>query len=365
MRHLKKLVVFVLLIFVGLSCSDSATDPNSDDDPSDDGDDPTEEVTVDDDIDNIESAVDVTITSLENLRDGEFTANMETFMNSESSYKIGSGLEAILDTESIESNRRFDFNAHTGVYSWQSDTEEWSETSESDNIILEFPSSQSVASNDMMFEVSEYSDSETTIDGEQYYLPTRIQSQLENEGDLIFGFNLNELEYSSNDLPLPNTLDLEIITAPLTHAITFSRDNSTEFSFSFDLLENDELTAGIALNLEVAHDNYSSLHEEDLENLTATLQFSDDLSLDAEMELGSLLTAENPTEDDINSLFTAEVLYEDSKIADLEYSEEEDTFIIIYRDGSSESIDRYFEDFSEDIEKAYSNLDKKWIDIQN
>ncbi len=356
MRLLKKLTIFIVLILVGLSCSDSATDPNSE------GDDPTEEVTVEDDIDNIESAVDVTITSMENLSNGEFAANMQTLMSSESSSYMVSGLEPVF---AVESNNRFNFNTNTAVYSWQSDTQEWVETSESDAIVLEFPSAQGATTNDLTFTLSEYADSETMIEGEQYYLPTRIQSQLEKDGDRIFGFNLNELEYSDNELPLPNTLDLEIFTIPITHDILFSRDSNTEFSFSYDLLEDESVISGVALNLEIAHDNYNAITEEDLETLTATLRFAEDLSIETEMDLGELATLENPTEDEVNSKFTAEVLYDDTKIADLEYSKEENTLIIIYRDGSSEPIDRYYEGFATDFQKAYSNINNKWIEIQN
>lgn len=293
---------------------------------------------------NIQSSIDNTVTSLQNLQSGKFASSAMSFTgSSEWMADISTGMENIFMLES--SQNRFDFASKTGVYEWDSSSNEFSAASSSENIVVKFPISESSSSNNAEFTVSEYSDAATTVGGEQMYLPTRIQSELKVDGESTFALNLNEMEYSYNSLPIPSLMDLEIYTAPFTHTLKLERTNDTDFSFSFDLSNGDQSTFGLSLDLELASSDYSMLQEEDLETLEGSIRFSGNLAVNFTVDdLGELMQLDNPSESTVNSLVFAEVMYNDNKVGELEYSAEEETVVIIYSDGSSEPIDQFYED---------------------
>lgn len=323
---------------------------------------------VEDDKENIQSSMDDAIASLDDLRNGMFVGSLENFLGSSAEWKadISSGFENIFMLES--SQNRFDYASKTGVYVWDSSSESFSNSSSSENIVVEFPAAESSTSNNAEFTFSEYSDASTTVDGEQVYLPTRVQSELMVDGESTFALNLNDAEYTQGNLPIPSLVDLEILTAPSTHTLSFERNNDTNFSFSYDLSNEEQSAFGLSLSLELANSDYSTLQEEDLETLEGSVSFSGNLTVDLTVDdFGELIQLQNPSENTVNSLVAAEVYYNDEKVGELEYSAEEENVIIIYRDGSSETVDRYIEGFQELFQTA-SNVKtsvQNWVNIEN
>tara|TARA_R110002124_G_scaffold287272_1_gene472173 strand:- start:17924 stop:19006 length:1083 start_codon:yes stop_codon:yes gene_type:complete len=360
---MKKLIkIFGLFTVTGLimSCSDS---PNNSDAENPD-------TTVEEDMSNIESSLDNTIELMGNLEDGSFSTAMKSFLGMSAGEitsedwieDVFTGMEDYIDIEATEDNRRFDFNAHRGVYSYNPNNDEWTQSS-SNNITLQFPSSENSNSNDMTAILSNYADAQANVDGDSYFLPTQLLLEVEKSGERIFAFDLKNLVYSDNpDLPVPNIVDVEIFTAPFTHTLKYNKNSSTEFSFSFKV-ENDDLLTGIDLELKLGSDDYANLEEEDLENLSGSLMLTSNFTIDFDFEVGTLLTIDDPSENQINSLFNAEVKYKSFVIGQLEWSEENEDVMIIYKDGTSESASRYYEDFVERIETVFFAFSGDWVDF--
>lgn len=372
---MKKYTIYGFLIIfamIGYSCSDTSTDANKGSNGNDDDDDENpipEETTVEDDIINLETSMDITASLLDELGEGTFIGSLKTFLGASSgnfdsedwAEEVLVGLEDFIDVESIEDNSRFNFADHTGLYEWDTNSETWSKSSSSDHIVLEFPASENSSGNDMIFTISEYTDASTNVDGDNIYLPTRVQAQIELDGAVIFQLNLNELQYSNNsDLPVPERLDLEIFTAPFTQTLTVDRNSGTDFVLSYELSNEEDLVIGTSLELKLAHSDYGNLDDEDFENLSGTINLTEDLLLTFDAQLGMLFAIDDPSENQINSLVEGEVAYKGVKIADLEYSEEDENIVIFYKDGSSDTADKYYEDFLEELELIFYAFTGDW-----
>lgn len=372
-------LLLIIMLFVGFSCSDTGTgsendnpqteNPNDDQDGGDDQQE-DEETTVEEDIEHINLSIDNMISALGDFGDGDFSTALETFINAnagdvdaEWANNMFSKLDSYINIQSIEENHRFDFAGHTGIYTWNSGSQTWSKTAASGQIVLQFPTSGSSTTNDLTLTLSEYEDVAVVIEGGGYYLPNHLKTEIELDGKEIFGFTLNDIKYSDDELPLPRTLDLEIFTAPFTHRFTLSRNSDTEFEFGWNIDNDGDLVTGLDLNLTLAHNDYSNLDEDDLEMLSGTFNLTEDLVIDFSGEIGTLITIEDPSENQVNSLVSAEVLYKGKKIGDLEYSEEAENVIIIYKDGSSETIDRYYEHFAEEVELIFYTFTGDWAEF--
>ncbi|MDR8390921.1 hypothetical protein NC796_07220 [Aliifodinibius sp. S!AR15-10] len=381
--------LLVMLMFVGFSCSDSGTggdngdpqvenpndDQDNDDDQNDDGDDNDDsdddgsgETTVEEDKEHIELSIDNALSALEDLGKGDLSVAIETFLQANAgevdaawAEDMFTELEGYINTSSIEENHRFDFAAHAGTYTWNSGSQTWTKTSASGQIVLHFPSSSSSNSNDVTVTLSEYDDTAVVIDGDGFYLPTSLSTKVELDGTEIFRFDLKEIAYSDNALPIPTALDIEIFTAPFTHQIMFAKNSNTEYQFSLTVDNNGTLVTGLDTKLTLAHSDYNNLDEDDFEMLTGTFNLTQDLAIDFSGEIGTLAALDDPSENQINSLVTAEVLYQDTKIGDLEYSAEAENVIIIYKDGSSETVDRYYERFAEELELIFHTYTGDWV----
>ncbi|MEX0721457.1 MAG: hypothetical protein WD059_12370 [Balneolaceae bacterium] len=350
------LVIFLFLI---ISCSGNTSDSN-------------DETTVDEDIENITSSLNKTTSLFSGLEDGEFSTFVKSFAGIQSGNvtsddwieDVFSGLEDFVDADATEDNRRFDFNAHAGTYTYNHNTGGWSQSSSANSIVLLFPSSESASDNDMALTLSGYQDGTANIDGDSYYLPTSFLIVAEKSGTEIFKFHLKEINYSNDpDFPLPTVVDLDVYTAPVSYTLTFNRSSSKDFSLGFSLTNEDELITAFELALKLAHDDYDNLMEEDLEKLTGNIQLTSDLTLEFEAELGTLFSLNDPSENQINTMITCNVLYNGTNIGELEYVEAEDDIFIVYKDGTSESASRYYEKFAEDIEAIFFPFAGDWVDF--
>lgn len=353
------LVLFIGILSITSACSDNSVDAN-------------EDLTVEEDNANIESSLDNMISLLDELGDGSFSSSLNTFVGASSGNfnsddwagDVFSGMEDYIDFESTEDNRRFDFNAHTGLYEYDDISGSWSKSSSANSIVLRFPSSENSSSNDTELTISEYSDVTTQIDGGSYYLPSRLLLQIEKDDEELFRFNLNELQYSDDpDIPVPSVVDLDIYTAPFTHSLNFNRNSSTNFLFNIAVENGDDLVTGLELELDLSHDQFSSIEEGDVENMSGSLHMTSALTIEYDIEVGTLASIDNPTENQINSLFSADILYQGSIIGELVYSEENEDILIVYKDGTSESTARYYEDFAEKVETVFYAFTGDWVDF--
>ena len=58
-------------------------------------------------------------------------------------------------------------------------------------------------------------------------------------------------------------------------------------------------------------------------------------------------------ENEVNSLLDLEVQFNDVKIGDLRFDEENETVIIFYKDNTSEDVATFFDDFVDELEELF------------
>jgi len=364
-----KNLIFVLLfsLMLILACDDdSGTSGTS-------GGDVDTNSTVQEDVQNIENTSDQVIASLINLTEGEFGSFMEEFLDVQNGdYRstdwvedMANGLDRVIDFDQITNNYRFSPSSNSGVYSWNSSIERWEETESSDDIELRFPSSQSSSENTMSLILSEYSDTPVIIDGDDVRLPTRLLITLQEDGEDVFRFDLQNVTYTQegNDAPLPTNIDLEIFTAPITHNLRLIEESSTRFQLSFGMTDEDDSILDLNTTVNFANSDYLALEDEDVGNAEVTFLFEDNLRVELSADIGDLAALDDPTENQINQMIRAEVFFGSQKIGELEYDEDSEDIIIVYKDGSSESSERYYRDFLESLETVTFDFTGEWVDL--
>lgn len=328
---------------------------------SDDPSDPDTDTTVDEDIANIDAALDAVLDGAAALERGSLSDAVKAFLqptagdygDADWAEDVIDGLDAVLPFEEVEDDRAFNFASFQGVYTWDIATESWSRAGDVDAIVLRFPTSSSQTANDAELTVSAYSDVGVTIDGDAYRLPSRAEVELTVDGTRVFGLDLREAAYDDGDhsLPIPTAVDLELFTAPFTHTLTFSRVTSTEFTFSFTIRDGSgSRVTGVDLDVDLANSDYDELEEEDIENVAGTLYLAEDLRIEFDGAVGNLLGLDDPSEDQVNALLDLEVFFGEQKIGDLEYDEGDEDILVVYKDGTVESTDRYYDSFLDRLE---------------
>lgn len=112
-------------------------------------------------------------------------------------------------------------------------------------------------------------------------------------------------------------------------------------------------------DLTLADDDFENLTEESIEQLHAKVRIGD-LTIQSLAGLADLLGQEDPDASTINSLLDLDVLFDDLKIADLEYDEAEENFVIYYKDSSSDSAASYIDGFLEEMEAMIVEFTGEW-----
>lgn len=360
-----KKLIFISLFSLSLilACGeDSGTDVDVDTD-----------TTVQEDAQNIEETSDQMIASITDLTEGEFGSFMEDFLNVQNGdYRsadwveyMADDLDRVIDFDQITNNNRFSPSSSSGVYSWNSSIERWEETESSDNIELRFPARQSSPEKTMSLILSEYNDTPLIIDGESVWLPNRLLITLQEDGDDLFRFDLQNVTYiQEDDVPLPTDINLEIFTAPHTHSLRLIEESSTRFQFSFGITEEEGNVLDFNTTVNLANSDYLQLEDEDVGNAEVTFLFEENLRVELSADIGDLVAIDDPTEAQINSLVTADVYFGPQKIGELEYDEDSEDIIIVYKDGSSESSERYYRDFLESLETVTFDFTGEWVDLE-
>lgn len=316
-----------------------------------DGGDPNADNTVQQDVSAIEGALDGLLRSISALESGGLSAAFKGFtrlsngeIESDWAEDLVGELGDILDFDQIEDQLAFDYGARTGVYEWSSSQQSWSRTGPSSNIVLRFPSSESQGSNNAILTVSTYQDVAVTVDGDRYRLPSALRADLEIDGNKLFEINLRDLEYESgNDLPVPTRLQLDLFTEPLEHRLTLRRTSSDVYDLSAEVTHDDERVTELEGTVELAQTDYDELEIEDLVRVDAELRLGDEFRAVFDGRPGQIASLDDPVEADINALFSARVFLGDNQVGDIEYREANDEVVVVYKDGTSEGSQRYYE----------------------
>jgi hypothetical protein len=312
----------------------------------------------------INSSIDGLSESMGTLEGGGFSTALKDFLglqNGEAtSEEWAKRLVEELDTvfESSENPDRFQFEESTGEYAWDSGTRQWTEQGSSGSVILQFSASEGASSNNATLELSQYSDTDLTVDGETVYLPTSGTGSISVGGSEVFSVNLSGVEYTTEDgleVPIPQPFSLEILTASHTHAFDLNENSSTDFDFSFDLSNGETLVAGLSIGAELSSDNYDELEATEISELSGEFRIGPDLTVPYSIAVGELAAFDDPTEEQINDRLDATVEYQGQQIATLRYDKATEQVEVVYSDGSVDSASDFYEDFLNEMESIWSD----------
>lgn len=318
-----------------------------------------EDLSSDEAEDRIETALDNVSESMDTLEGGAFSTAFKEFLGLQNGEALSeewaddliSELDAVFQT----SNGRFEFDTSTGEYEWNSSSEQWSATGGANAVVLNFPASEATVSNNATFRLSQYSDVGVTVDGETEYLPRTGTASLQMDGTEIFQADLSDARYIEEQGldPIPRSFDLEILTAPHTHKFELVENSSTDFDFSFELRNNDELVTGLDVALELASDDYSNLEGTDVDRLSGDLDIGPELTISYEVDVGELAALNDPSESQINDRIQATIESKGQRIGTLRYDASSEDVEIVYTDGSVDPASDFYEDLLDEMETVW------------
>jgi hypothetical protein len=289
------------------------------------------------------NAVDAILRDFINLSNGEV-------MNDVWMEELFSDLSSVISLDDIDTKQRFDIAFYAATYTYNISSKTWSKSLDQNNrVVFEFPSSPSETSNNASFVIENYVDERVTIDTETIFLPTSFDVIFSVDAAIITEVNLNSVQYASNaDFEIPTALDIAIFIDPIEMSLVVSKNSTTSFSLVFTAQNEGMCNLSLDAGLELAHDDYENLNSEDIKEVTVVVQLND-LKIQSLSGIAELMSIEDPTANEINTILDMEVLFKDVKIGDLEYDEDNDAVNIVYKDGTVEDTAKYHEGFFEDL----------------
>jgi hypothetical protein len=322
--------------------------------------------TVAEDIENIEAALDEAVTRAETLEQGAFSRRLRAFLGlSAGEVQAQRFVESVLtddviDLLTLRENAAgdpvgFDFAASQGEYVWNADSETWEAGESSTDVVLRGPGSESAASNNAVLTVRDYADTRVTINGEDAFLPARVDARVVVDGDEVAAVRLSEVTYDTGgDVPIPVDFDLEIVTAPFTHTVSVTQVSSTSFTLNVGISNAaSEVVFGTTATLTLASDDYETLDNEDFENGTLTVNLGSGLTVEATGDIGTLLSLRDLQVQDVNDEVDATVRFMGRQVGTLRYDESAEDLVIDYRDGSTDPTSRFYEPVLEELDAIF------------
>lgn len=319
-----------------------------------------DETTASEDKGHITSSLNQTFNCIRNLKNGN---GIDLVMDDLLSFSAGTlgenawvdalvenlGTDLFEDLEETNSVGLF-LEDVGGVYAFSRSDSSWTKNSSSTTRLeLQFPSAQDMSSNNASIILDDYDDTEVTFEEEVYNLPTSANLSFEVDEVELMAIKINEVTYGTGTWPIPTKADLELYLKPTTFHIEIDNPENNKYELVLDISNDEGCSYGVKAQVELAHDDFENiLFEEDIESLTAELYLGP-LSIVSASDLAPLLSLTDPTEEQINDLVDLDLYVNDVKIADMEYSESDETIYLIFKDGSREDARDYFEDFVNDV----------------
>lgn len=338
------------------------------------------ETTVAEDKENIHAAMDEIVNCLSNMKNGAMMNSIVAFtglsegeaLKEDFIESILTNMDGAIDTIEVPTGDKFYFSYFTGTWSYQKSDSSWTRSSSpSDKIVLEMPSDDAATTNNVVCTLQDYSDKKYELDGEEIYLPNSFSFSITKDGDKIGGIELNDLAFEqSGDIVIPINIDGSVYLNPFTFTVDGERTSSTQFQASINIEDGSGCDYSMSAKLDVAHDDYVNLNEEDIKSLQGSvghnsLKVNYFIDIEKLVLLGDAAGEDGLTEAEINENIDLDVLIKDSKIGNLVLKEGTDTDVevhIEYKDGSMENTDVYYEPFIEDVEALFDDLTGPWTD---
>jgi len=343
---MKKLlpITILTLLLTFVSCTD--------DDPV------TPEPTLQEIQQDIKNTFNGAVNCLSSYENGQFSVALQDFFminNGEIDEAYSDFLVSQLDTYNIDLEN-FSMVNHSGVYNWNSTTDSWNYTSNSQNmLIFNFPFLETGTTNNMKIIIEAYEVQELDLE----YYPTKLIGTIEKDGFEIHFINLDNVTYQVGaDGVFPTNFDLEIRTMPMTHYFDLEQTSSNQFKFNYASNNNGSCKTNFNINASTLTSDYTTIEGlEDFSSVTGNVSH-DMLNLVFTADTNSLNMIDEPTVAQINQYTNVNVLLGNSQIGHLEYEETNDTgaVILVHNNGTRENADAYVnETLANEIEAIFSN----------
>lgn len=367
------ILAVLLICFLIASCSkdsDPMTDPMTDPMEEVEEMEETVETTVEEDKENIQATLDNMLVCVDDmtssraidvlLRDFFQISDGEVY-NEEWTNEISGNFENVFDFAHIDESGRFNVEHHTGRYFYDHAAGAWAKAATINNlVIVQFPTSPDKTENDGNFVIDIYEDQSITIDGEDLFAPSKMHAVLAVDGNVLFELSLDKVVYDENStFEIPVEIDASLYMDPMDISLDVTRLSSTEFNGMLAFNDGSSCRMSLEADVRLADDDFENLTEESVEQVHAKLRVGD-LTIQSLAGLADLFGEEDPDESMINSLLDLDVLFDDLKIADLEYDDAEENFVIYYKDSSSDSAASYIDGFMEEMESLVKEFTGEW-----
>jgi hypothetical protein len=321
--------------------------------------------TVVQDRQNIGNTIDDFYSCLNTLDDGNFSDFMlySLFNSTDQTYN-DSWIRNILDNfetqyGTLVVNDKLQFASLKGTYTWNIALQTWVKTINSSKIVLIFPSTDTGLTNDAELSLNSYSDTNTSFNGVNYWLPSAANLTLKRNSLQVFSINISNVTFqTSTNFTMPLTATIDIYTAPFTHSFQWNRISSTKFKLDYSSSTPQGCGTSWSNTFELQDSDYGNITsvKEDLKTLNGTLT-EGNLKIVYSINTEAISAYTDPTTAQINSNINAEVFYNNAKIGDLSYEDVngQSEIFITYSDGTSENINVYVGDFQTQINDIFAN----------
>lgn len=340
------------------------------------GDSLPQETTVAEDMANITAVVNDLIFCSEAVESGDITQLVKMFggfseseiLNDDWAEEVFEELDDLLLFSKIADGDPFSFSSYSGTYTWNSGSSSWSyQNNLTNRIVIMLPDEPSNPNNNVVATISTYSQEQITFDFNNYWAPELVEATLTHNGEVVGSVSIQDVDYDHNSkYSIPTRLRAELFLAPNTYSFYLDRQTPTVFRFIFDVIEG-SCDVKLDVELTLSNSDYDNLTEDDLDFGTGTLEFGN-LKFDFEADLESLIALDDITPSDVNTFINADVYYRGNQIGELEYvevnsgsSNEEVQIHIIYKDGTSDDMEVYYDDLMIAIE----NLTRPYLDADD
>lgn len=359
--QLKFLTLGIVVSLLALSSCKKDKDPDPDTE--------TKETTVAEDKANINKGLDDIVNCAEEVKSGQLVSlvqNMFEIRHGEGNEQLWlesmvDSLPLVFDFDQVEDANEFRLNDFDAKYTYNSSTKLWSKTDENNGkIIVEFPSTNG-GPNDLRLVIDNYTDRQYLIDGENIPLPTKALVTFSQNGTTLVEINLKRVQYEQLEtITIPTYIEATMVLAPLDIEFIARRVNPTLFDAKLTITNGGSCNTEVFAELKLKNSDLENLLDEDFDYLKGHLS-NNDLKITTDMDLGTLLAIDDPSDNQINSLTNFDVLYEGKKVGDLDIDSETEKVFITYKDGSKDDVeDVYLVPFAEKLELALFDLVGNW-----
>ena len=334
--------------------------------------------TVAEDKSNISISMDEIVYCMGNMKNGSMMNSLVAFtglskgeaLKDDFIEAIFLKIEDAVDTISNPTDDKFYFDSYKGTWSYLASDSSWSRSLiPSDKIVIQFPSDDLQFKNNVELVLKGYTDKKFIIDFSDVYLPKYFDLSITKDGTKIAGAELINIEYEQlGEIAIPVNVNASIFISPFTFTINGEKETQTKFVAGMKFGDGSGCDYDMDVELNLAHDDYENLGDEDFIDLKGNISHND-LLVSCYLDLKELMKLDSDADDltakEFNSNADMKMLYKSVKIADmvLEESSGDMEMFIQYKDGTKENSSSYYEKLGDDLELLFSDLLGPWDDL--